>query len=80
MRMKALGANWPVVIVGRLLRLVGGFQRQAEREHEAAGQSARHQRATRGQRTDIAMCICKFMMASYAWPSAARLIASRMRT
>jgi hypothetical protein len=41
-------------VVGRLLRLVGGFERQAECEHEAAGHSARHQRATRGKRADIA--------------------------
>ena len=72
-------------IVGRLLRLVRGLHRQAECEHEAAGQSARHQRAARRQRTEIRkrvvrMLLCGFTTASYAWPSAARLIASRMRT
>src|ERR1700730_13101084 len=82
---EGVGRDLAGVIVGRLLRLVRGVERQADREHEAAGQSASHKRPARRPWVEIesAWCECamgKFMAASYAWPSAARLIASRMRT
>ena len=83
--MKALGANWPAVLSGGCSGSFAAFtgRRKASTKPPAKAPVTSARRDGSGLKFESASCecaLCGFTTASYAWPSAARLIASRMRT